>query len=183
MKIPTHRTDSAASTGYIIPIWSSIDQPTLRPDQVYVTASAPYSRKGPHLHLTRRGMLVCISGDVVIATAPVRPVYQKVEGPAGGVSFNADLVTGYSVIGPYTLHSSSATRDRHQQVLVDPGLACAIYNPEGKEAMVLNLPSPAWSKEKPDEWKVEGWEDPPIGRLLTCMDRPVGEHIIWRPGE
>ena len=28
------------------------------------------------------------------------------------------------------------------------------------EALVLNMPSPAWSKEDPDDWPVLNWQDP-----------------------
>jgi dTDP-4-dehydrorhamnose 3,5-epimerase-like enzyme len=44
--------------------------------------------------------------------------------------------------------------------VVPPGFACALYNYGDTEALVLNLPSPAWSKEQPDEWPVERWMDP-----------------------
>ena len=44
-------------------------------------------------------------------------------------------------------------------VVVHPGTAAALYNDTDEEALVINMPSPAWSKEAPDEWPVEGWED------------------------
>jgi len=44
--------------------------------------------------------------------------------------------------------------------VVPPGFACALYNHGDTEALVLNLPSPGWSKELPDEWPVFDWKDP-----------------------
>ncbi len=60
------------------------------------------------------------------------------------------------------------TRDRvemtgedhqYRMVLVPAGCAAAIYNDGPEEALVLNLPSPAWSAAEPDEWPVENWVD------------------------
>ncbi len=48
----------------------------------------------------------------------------------------------------------------HRLVEIPAGIAAAIYNDGDEEALVLNMPSPAWSKEEPDEWPVEGWQDP-----------------------
>lgn len=43
---------------------------------------------------------------------------------------------------------------------VPPGYPCALYNYGDTEALVLNMPSPAWSKDDPDECPVEDWKDP-----------------------
>lgn len=130
MKIPTKDTEGR-DNGWICPVWNALEHPELRPEQVYVTAIAPRSRKGPHLHMKRRGLFFVISGKVVIMA-----VY-----PGVGVK-----------------HTTMEPGDNG--VIVNSGAPCALYNYGDTEALVLNLPSPAWSKENPDDWPVEGWKDP-----------------------
>lgn len=127
MKIETKDTEGRVN-GWLCPVWSALDNPELRPDQVYLTAIAPHTRKGPHLHKVRRGCFMVISGSVTIW------------------SRRRD--------GKY----SESTGER--LTVVPPGWACALYNHGDTEALVLNLPSPAWSKEQPDEWPVVDWKDP-----------------------
>lgn len=184
MKIKTYKTEVDGSktgvcNGYLIPVWSKIEQPDLAPEQVYVTAVAPYSRKGPHLHFSRRGVFCCVSGDVVVAVADVKEVKRRVKlteeeieleiqsAPSSPppvykevVEYHADM----STVKLYASTSAASSSSQQKQVIVDPGKAAAIYNDEGKEALVLNLPSPAWSKDAPDDWVVVGWQDPPIGQ-------------------
>ena len=173
MKIKTFKTEldgakTQVSNGYLIPVWSALEQPALRPDQVYVTVVGPYGRKGPHLHFKRRGTFCCVLGDVVIAVADVVEKKRRVrvlgefpEDPATikeVVEYHADMST-------VELFASSNhdPKSCNQVVVVPAGKAAVIYNDEGKDAMVLNLPAPAWSKESPDEWEVVGWVDPSIG--------------------
>jgi len=128
MKIETFDKDGV-STGYLIPIWNALERPDLRPEQVYVTAIAPHTRKGAHLHKVRRGCFMVISGSVTIRSRSRDGKYSESDG--------------------------------EQLTVVPPGCACALYNHGDTEALVLNLPSPAWSKDQPDEWPVENWQDPP----------------------
>jgi len=158
--------------GYVIPIWSELEDPNwpldlilgaivaelwdlkviapqcfyaaardafrnpeLRPSQVYLTAAFPHTRKGPHLHMKRRGLFVCAKGKVNLIARLYAPDGQPIRAEI------STLIPG------------------DHAVLVAPGMAAAIYNDWDEEALVLNLPSPAWSKEDPDEWPVEGWID------------------------
>ena len=142
MKIQTKDTEGRPN-GYIIPIWSAMDRPELRPDQVYVTAIAPRTRKGPHLHLNRRGFFTVISGGEVL----VRQI----------------IMTGN--------YAQIALKPGDGFTVISAGLPCALYNYGDTEALVLNLPSPAWSAEDPDEHPVLNWQDPedwPIRNDCGC---------------
>jgi hypothetical protein len=121
MKIPTLDTEGRPN-GYLQPIWNALDSPHLRPDQVYATAVAPHSRKGPHLHNVRRGLFVCLTGQVTLV---------KRWNEIGVVTRILTPEKGYSI--------------------VPPGVPCAL---------VLNMPSPAWSRKDPDDHPVTDWVDP-----------------------
>ena len=128
MRIPTTDEDGIPN-GYVVTVWNANERPELRPDQVYVTAIAPHSHKGPHLHKVRRGMFCCIKGNVRLVTRAGK-VYSSV------------------TIG----------EDRKYPVAVIPaGVPACIYNDSDTEALVLNMPSPAWSADALDEWPVEDW--------------------------
>lgn len=43
-------------------------------------------------------------------------------------------------------------------VAVPPGMPAALYNVGKGEAMVINMPKPAWRKNDQDEWLVDGWD-------------------------
>lgn len=130
MKIETKDSEGKPN-GYLIPIWSALERPELRPEQVYLTAIAPRSRKGPHLHNVRRGVFSVLSGRVIVQVRLLNGTY-----------------SGYPLWPGQPI------------VMVAPGTPCALYNYGDREALVLNMPSPAWSKEAPDDWPVEDWEDP-----------------------
>lgn len=132
MKIETRDTEGRPN-GWILPCWSALEHPEWRPEQVYVTAIAPHARKGPHLHQVRRGMFVCLTGNV--------------------------LIRWINHLGSY--RQTPLAPDAGGPFIVKAGMSCALYNRGSREALVLNMPSPAWSKEDPDDWPVENWEDPP----------------------
>jgi hypothetical protein len=135
MKIETRDTAGKVN-GWILPLWSALEQPELRPDQVYVTAIAPHSRKGPHLHMKRRGLFCVVHGRVTIK-------WRVKESWGEFTEYSSDVVQGDPV------------------QIMPTGYACALYNYGDTEALVINMPSPAWSADDPDEWPVEDWEDPP----------------------
>lgn len=140
MKIVTRGEDGGVN-GWLLPIWNAQDEKlggeALRPDQVYLTAVAPMSRKGPHLHMKRRGMFVLVSGNA----------YAWVRKSEGGYEGHI-LAVGEAVI-------------------VAPGDAAAFYNSNGaREALIINMPSPAWTPEEPDEHPVWDWEDPDWWQML-----------------
>ena len=141
MKIPTLDTEGRPN-GWLMPIWNAIDSPQFRPDQVYVTAIAPHARKGPHLHNVRRGLFVCLTGQVTLVKRWTdRTIVTRIMTPENGYS------------------------------IVPPGVPCALYNYGDTEALVLNMPSPAWSAEDPDDHPALDWKDPddwPQPRKVTC---------------
>jgi len=129
LRIPT-KDSEGRDNGWVLPLWSILDNPELRPDQVYVTAIAPHSRKGPHLHMRRRGLFACISGHVRVVLR------------VGGEYIRHDLWPGSGLLE------------------VRPGTECALYNCGTGGAKLVNMPSPAWSKDDPDEHEVKDWVDP-----------------------
>lgn len=138
-KIPLNRNVIATFgsdqnlNGYLIPLWSSLYRPDLRPDQVYATVIAPGARKGPHLHMKRRGVFYCIEGSVMVRYKPI---------PGTEQYYTAVLQPG------------------SDPVVIPPGWAAALYNMSYHGfAFVINMPSPAWDPDDRDEHKVEDWKD------------------------
>lgn len=117
--------------GFLIPIWNCLTEPEERPDQVYLTVCSPRSRKGPHLHMRRKGRFCCVRGNV--------RVVQRANGAYYSVTIGDD-------------HES-------RSVMVPAGIPTAIYNDSPWDAYVINMPTPAWSPEDPDDHAVENWID------------------------
>ncbi len=131
-KIITYDTANS-KTGWLLPVFNVHDgviAPEQHPQQVYLTVLQPGTTKGPHLHMRRWGLLTCIRGDV-------RIIIRDEEG-----SYRA-YFSGESYM--------------FTSVQVPSGCAAAIYNLGTGEAYVLNMPSPAWSKDDPDEHPVGKW--------------------------
>ena len=124
--------DSAGNTnGFLIPIWSELELPNLRPAQVYVTAIEIGMRKGPHLHHIRRGMFTCVQGEVMLRRLlPGSKYHDTFMSPGSG----------------------------HE--IVEPGVPVALYSYGREIALVVNCPYPAWSPEVPDDHPVDKWKDP-----------------------
>ncbi len=132
MKIETK--DSAGHpNGWLIPLWNATEQPGLRPDQVYATALSPHARKGPHLHMERQGQFYVITGEIRV----------RLRNSGGG-------------------YWTQVLRPGDAPLVVPAGTPCALYECNGEEAIVINMPSPAWTADNPDDWPVEDWldEDP-----------------------
>lgn len=129
MRIPT-KDAQGKPNGYVVTIWNANEQPELRPDQVYLTAVAPHSQKGPHLHKVRRGMFCCVKGNVRVVARTEGEYYTYFSGEDHGFAV----------------------------LTIPPGIPACLYNDDAKEALVLNMPSPAWSKDAPDEHPVTDWD-------------------------
>jgi quercetin dioxygenase-like cupin family protein len=129
MRIET-KDEAGKPNGYVITIWNEREDDIVPPAQVYVTAIAPGCRKGPHLHMKRRGLFTCIKGNVKIITR------------------NPE--------GTYRVHHSGETHN-YRRVEVPPGTVAALYNEGTEDALVINMPTPAWAKDDQDEWPVKGW--------------------------
>jgi dTDP-4-dehydrorhamnose 3,5-epimerase-like enzyme len=117
--------------GSLIPLWH-VDS-GIKVDQVYLTVISPRMSKGPHLHKRRRGLFVCIAGSVDVVMRD------------GDQSFGART---YSTV---TLTPGDAPLE------IPAGTAAAIYNTGGTEALVLNMPSPPWRADEPDDYEVTDW--------------------------
>lgn len=126
--IETKNAENLAN-GWLLPIWNRVERPHTPVDQVYLTTIYPLMSKGPHLHMKRRGLFCCIRGDVRIV-----------------------LKIGHN----YEVFHSGESYD-HRLIEVPPGIPNMIINDSTLEAFVLNMPSPAWTPEEPDDWPVKDW--------------------------
>ena len=120
------RTAQGQDNGYLVPIYNIHDgffKPGHEPQQVYLTALAPRSIKGPHLHFIRTGFFTCIKGNVRIVV---------------------------KIDGQYQEYYSG---EAHQYVSLEipVGVPAVIQNLEDQEALVLNMPCPAWTPDMNDE--------------------------------
>jgi dTDP-4-dehydrorhamnose 3,5-epimerase-like enzyme len=120
------RDDRGQANGYLVPLYNVHEgffKPGDEPQQVYLTAVAPGTVKGPHLHLVRRGFFTCIKGNVLI-------VLRTPEG-------YAEFLSGED--------------HEYLSVEIPTGIPAAIYNLGDEDALVLNLPRPAWTPDMNDE--------------------------------
>lgn len=127
MKIET-RDMQGEVNGYLVPIWS-VYESMYRPDQVYASVVLPGKAKGPHLHKTRSGRFTCISGACVVIRRTHDGRYERIP-----------------------LNTTHQT-----PVCIMPGEAAQIVCVGEESCILVNLPTPAWSKENPDDWPVEDW--------------------------
>ncbi len=112
--------------GYLVPIYNIHDGFFTRdkePQQVYLTAIAPHSIKGPHLHHIRTGFFTCIKGNVKV------------------VLKTSD---GY-------LEYFSGEDHNYRSIEIPVGVPAAIQNLGNEDALVLNMPNPAWTPDMNDE--------------------------------
>jgi dTDP-4-dehydrorhamnose 3,5-epimerase-like enzyme len=117
------------SNGWLLPIFNVHDgivKEQQHPKQVYLTAVAPRSVKGPHLHLKRWGLFTCIRGDVVIVVRTEK---------------------GYEEFESGEAHEFAT-------IQVPAGTPAALFNPYDVEAWVLNMPSPSWHPDDQDDHPV-----------------------------
>ena len=113
--------------GFLVPIWHVDSGPKI--EQVYLTVVAPGAVKGPHLHMRRRGLFTCIKGNIRLVTR------------------SADCYQEHDIGEDHNFATSE----------VPAGIAAALYNVGDVPAYVLNMPSPPWRENEPDEWPVEDW--------------------------
>jgi len=127
-KIETHGADGLRN-GFVLTLWNSHED-DWQPEQVYVTVIEPGCSKGPHLHKVRHGRFVCIAGNVRVRLR------------------RED--------GRYEQHVSG---DDHQHAMIEvpPGVAAELINDSYRNAIVINMPNPAWRADDQDEHPVENW--------------------------
>ena len=125
-KFVTKDKDGVAN-GYLVPIYNIHDgfYPTgMEPQQVYLTVISPGFIKGPHLHYIRTGCFTCIKGNA---------------------RFIIKTDAGYEVF-------NSGEDHEYRSVIIPTGVPAALQNIGTEEALVLNMPSPAWTPTMADEY-------------------------------
>ena len=118
--------DDGEPNGYLVPIYNFHDgffAAGKEPQQVYLTTVMPGKVKGPHLHFIRTGFFTCIKGNVRVVL--------KVE-------------PGYEVL-------YSGEDHEYLSIEVPTGIAAAVQCLGDEEAMILNMPNPAWTPDMQDE--------------------------------
>jgi hypothetical protein len=124
-RIRTYAQDGEVN-GYLIPIFNINDHffdPGSEPEQVYITALTPHSKKGPHLHFKRTGFFTCIKGNVRII-----------------VKINSEYVEYYT-----------GENYKYLSIEIPTGIPAVIQNIGDDEALILNMPNPAWTPDMNDE--------------------------------
>lgn len=124
-KITTY-SSSGEENGFLVPIFNENDNFLNNNDylkQVYLTVVKPNNIKGPHLHYKRNGLFTCIKGNIRIVTK---------ENNEYKIFFSGE---------DYNYNS----------ILIPKGIPAALQNISDIDAMVINLPSPGWTKEMQDE--------------------------------
>lgn len=119
-------SDNGESNGYLVPIYNVHEHfypDGSEPKQVYLTAISPNAIKGPHLHFVRSGCFTCIKGNVRVV-----------------MKFGLN----------YEVVKSGEDYD-FISVMIPAGVPAAIQNLDSNEALVLNMPYPAWTPEMNDE--------------------------------
>jgi hypothetical protein len=99
-------------------------------EAMYMTVVLPGTAKGPHLHMRRAGSFLCVHGNAELVIRDPDGEYAHV--------FIGELFGA----GP---------------VDVPPGYACQIRCVGDGLAKLLNVPTPAWSADDPDENPVGKW--------------------------
>ena len=133
MKLRTHshqkfitKDADGSANGYLVPIYNIHDNffaPGSEPQQVYLTAVAPSKSKGPHLHYIRTGFFTCIKGNVKVVV---------------------------KTDGGFQEYFSGEAHD-YQSIEIPTGVPALIMNIGVEEALVLNMPNPAWTPDMHDE--------------------------------
>ena len=124
-KIITYNS-SGEENGFLVPIFNENDNFLNNNDylkQVYLTVVKPNNIKGPHLHYKRNGLFTCIKGNIRIVTKENNE---------------------------YKLFFSGEDYN-YNSILIPKGIPAALQNISDIDAMVINLPSPGWTKEMQDE--------------------------------
>lgn len=125
----TTRNSEGQQNGWLLPIFNVHDgliNPDQYPKQVYLTAIAPGEIKGPHLHLKRWGLFTCVRGNAKVVVRTELGFEEYFTGE------DFDFAT----------------------IQVPAGLPAALQNVGDGEALVLNMPSPAWHVDDQDEHSV-----------------------------
>jgi dTDP-4-dehydrorhamnose 3,5-epimerase-like enzyme len=120
------KNENGEVNGHLVPLYNIHDsffEPEKRPQQVYLTTVLPNMIKGPHLHFVRTGFFTCIKGNVRVV-----------------------LKLGDT----YEVFYSGEDHD-FTSIEIPTGVPAAIQCIGNEEALVLNMPNPAWTPDMNDE--------------------------------
>ena len=115
------------SNGYLVPIYNINEgffDKNKEPKQFYLTAIEPGKIKGPHLHYIRTGCFTCIKGHA---------------------RFIVKKNNRYEVI-------YSGEDYDYTTVIIPTGTPAALQCIGDNEALVVNMPNPAWTPDMDDEY-------------------------------
>lgn len=118
--------ESGDPNGYLVPIYNLNEgffAEGKEPQQVYLTTVLPNTVKGPHLHNIRTGFFTCIKGNVKV----VLKVNDRYE-----VFFSGE-------------------DHEYRSIEIPTGVPAAVQCLGDEEAMILNMPNPAWTPDMNDE--------------------------------
>lgn len=124
------RDEVGEANGFLVPIYNIHDDffaAGKHPEQVYLTTILPEKTKGPHLHYIRTGFFTCIKGNVRVVL---------------------------KVNGCYEIFYSGESHE-YTSIEVPKGVPAVIQCLGNEEAYMLNMPSPAWTREMDDEHKAD----------------------------
>lgn len=124
-KIPTY-SEKGEENGYLIPIYNineNFHEIGNEPKQVYLTVIKAGMRKGPHLHYIRTGFFTCIKGNIKL-TVKIDENYKEFY---------------------------SGEDHEYLSIIVPNGIPAVIENIGKIDALVVNMPSPAWTPVMNDE--------------------------------
>ena len=122
--------ENKITNGFLISLYNINDKffsKGKEPQQVYLTTILPQTFKGPHLHYIRTGYFTCILGNVKIVL--------KTE-------------DGYKEF-------YSGTDYNYLSVEVPAGIPAVIQNIGSIEAILINMPNPAWTSNMNDEYSAD----------------------------
>ena len=125
--IKTKEKKTGKQNGIFLPLWRNWDSKYLiSPEMVYYTTLNARDIKGPHLHKERTGYLTCLTGKVV-------------------------CILKYD--------------DFYEEIIIDskepktievlPGVGLLTVNLEKAISSLLNICSPAWHPDKPDNYSAD----------------------------
>tara|TARA_B100001057_G_scaffold440554_1_gene474536 strand:- start:48 stop:503 length:456 start_codon:yes stop_codon:yes gene_type:complete len=119
-----------SENGYLVPIYNINDgffEEGKEPQQVYLTVIKADKIKGPHLHYIRTGFFTCIKGDAKFVLKTDNGFEEFYSGE------NYDYLS----------------------IEVPTGIPAALQNIGNEDALVLNMPNPAWTPDMDDEYTAD----------------------------
>ena len=124
----------STSEGMLVPVYKDWEEwhESYQVKMVYFTTLSPSTVKGPILHMKRRGMMSCISGDVTIEC----------------------------LVDDQVLKFDLMNNNERYALVIPAGIPNRIINNSSEySATILNLPDRAWHPDDEDTIKFGSWEE------------------------